>query len=469
VRYRVLATDYDSTLATEGRVGGRTIAALERLRASGRKLVLVTGRELEELLALFPEVVLFERVVAENGALLYRPQSKDEELLADRPPETFMRELQSRGVWPISVGRVIVATHEPYEVAVLGAIRDLGLELQVIFNKGAVMILPGGITKATGLRAALRELGLSRHNTVGIGDAENDHAMLGICECAAAVANALPALRASADLVTRGDHGDGVIELIERILTDDLAELAPRLTRHHLLIGWRANGEEFRVPPYGGHLLLVCPKESRVPAAAAAFMRNLAHAGYQYCLIQPEGLSDDAGHDVVLGTTTHVPSSDEVLQALSASKRNVAVVLAGLFPEAWPEFTRMLLRRLEQMRAETSRPHWIIINHAHELLPREAADGRGDASVPGRGMFLATCDPATLSPAPLAAVETAIVSDLKALAALNGHIAAKWDISGEVSQPDEMFVWQRAADEAPYPIRIVHEAHSPDQAGMRAP
>lgn len=49
MRYFVLATDYDGTLATDGRVSDETIAALKRLRLSGRKLILVTGRELEDL------------------------------------------------------------------------------------------------------------------------------------------------------------------------------------------------------------------------------------------------------------------------------------------------------------------------------------------------------------------------------------------------------------------------------------
>ena len=93
-------------------------------------------------------------------------------------------------------------------------IRELGLELQVIFNKGAVMVLPAGVNKASGLAAvALEELGLSAHNAVAIGDAENDHALLEMVECSAAVANAVPKLKAKADIVTRGERGAGVEEL----------------------------------------------------------------------------------------------------------------------------------------------------------------------------------------------------------------------------------------------------------------
>src|SRR5437667_9311262 len=170
MRYHALAADYDGTLAWHGSVDEPTLAALERLKKSGRQLVLVTGRELEDLLRIFPQVDRFDRVVAENGALLYRPGSREEVVLAKPPAPEFVTLLRERGAHPLSVGRVIVATVEPYETMALQAIRNLGLELQVIFNKGAVMILPSNVNKATGLRAALEELKLSPHNLVGIGD-----------------------------------------------------------------------------------------------------------------------------------------------------------------------------------------------------------------------------------------------------------------------------------------------------------
>jgi HAD superfamily hydrolase (TIGR01484 family) len=225
MRYLALACDYDGTLATDGRVDARTLRALERARASGRRLLLVTGRQLDDLQSVFSRLDLFDRVVAENGALLYRPSTREETMLAEPPPEAFIAALRERGIDSLSVGRVIVATWQPHETAVLAAIRDLGLEWQVIFNKGAVMALPSGVNKATGLAAALEELGLSARNTVGIGDAENDQAFLSACGCAVAVANALPMLKERADWVTVGDHGAGVVELIEKLLADDLREL----------------------------------------------------------------------------------------------------------------------------------------------------------------------------------------------------------------------------------------------------
>src|SRR5262245_40740703 len=147
MRYLALATDFDGTLAHDGRVDEATLEALGRLRRSGRRIILVTGRELDDLLGVFPRGDLFDRVVAENGALLYRPETREEETLGEGPPEAFVRALRKRGVRPISVGRVIVATREPHQAEVLETIRELGLEFQVIFNKGAVMVLPPGVNK----------------------------------------------------------------------------------------------------------------------------------------------------------------------------------------------------------------------------------------------------------------------------------------------------------------------------------
>jgi HAD superfamily hydrolase (TIGR01484 family) len=224
MRYKILATDYDGTLATYGQVDDTTLVALERFLASGRRLVMVTGREIPDLQSVCPRLDLFELIVAENGALLYWPRTGAEHKLAEPPPERFVETLKERGVGPISTGRVIVATWEPHETTVLQTIRDLGLELQVIFNKGAVMILPSSVNKSTGLEAALKELGVDPRDVVAVGDAENDHAFLKYCGFSAAVANALPAVKETADYVMAADHGAGVTELIDAILRNDLAD-----------------------------------------------------------------------------------------------------------------------------------------------------------------------------------------------------------------------------------------------------
>jgi hydroxymethylpyrimidine pyrophosphatase-like HAD family hydrolase len=227
VQYLALATDYDGTIANDGVVDKPTLAALERLRGGARRLVLVTGRDLTDLQRVMPRLDLFDLVVAENGALVYDPANREEQALADAPPPAFVERLRELGVAPLWVGRVVVATWEPNKDKVLSAIHDLGLSLQMTFNKGAVMVLPVGVSKASGLRGALAQLGLSPLNCIGVGDAENDLAFLDICGLSVAVANALPAVKERAAFVTPGTRGAGVAELIDLLLATDLAEFDP--------------------------------------------------------------------------------------------------------------------------------------------------------------------------------------------------------------------------------------------------
>ena len=219
MRYLALATDYDGTLASHGAVEPETIEALRRLAATGRKLILVTGRRVDDLIDVFPEVAIFDRVVAENGPLVYRPQSRETRVLAKRPPAAFVEELQRRGVQPLTAGQVFVATEQPNEGVVLDLIAELGLDLQVILNKGSVMVLPASVDKATGLSAALEELGIFPRDVVGIGDAENDESFLAICGLGVAVANALDSLKVRANHVTKRVNGAGVREVIEWLIT----------------------------------------------------------------------------------------------------------------------------------------------------------------------------------------------------------------------------------------------------------
>lgn len=224
----VLACDYDGTLAHDGVLDGATAVALDRFRASGGRLLMVTGRELPDLQSVCKVLDKFEWIVAENGAVLYRPSDNFSRLLCAPASAELAQKLGEARVQPLSVGRTIIATREPYETLVIKLIKELGLELQVIFNKGAVMVLPTGVNKATGLCAALKEMNVATDDVVAIGDAENDHAFLSVCGIGVAVSTALPILKERADLVTQSARGAGVIELIDRILATDLAEIPAR-------------------------------------------------------------------------------------------------------------------------------------------------------------------------------------------------------------------------------------------------
>ncbi len=227
--FMALATDYDDTIAQNGRVAAATLRALEQVRASGRKLILVTGRELPDLKSVFAAMSLFDLIVAENGAVLFNPKNNKEIVLADPAPPALVKRLLEMEITPLSIGRSIIATREPNEIKVMHAIRELSLEYHIILNKGAIMVLPINVNKAFGLQRALHHLELSMLNVVGIGDAENDQAFLSACGCAVAVGNALPSVKEKSDVVV-SSFGCGVVEICNRLMDDDLASL--RRSKH---------------------------------------------------------------------------------------------------------------------------------------------------------------------------------------------------------------------------------------------
>ncbi|MGH2770650.1 MAG: HAD hydrolase family protein, partial [Actinomycetota bacterium] len=412
-----------------------------------------TGRELDDLLAVFPEIEIFVWVVAENGALLYRPGSPEPRLLASAPPESFVKALRERGIAPLSVGRVIVATREPNETPVLETIRDEGLELGVIFNKGAVMVLPYGVNKATGLAAALAEMVLSPHNVIGIGDAENDHAFLDLCECSAAVANALPALQKRVDLITRESRGAGVAELADRLVATDLEELAPRLTRHSILLGSREDGRKVELKTHGEALLLAGWSGSGKSTTTAGIVERVSEAGYQFCLVDPEGDHENLAGSVSLGDANRAPSLEEALALLEDPTRNLTINLLGVPMEDRPAFFQSLVFRLEELRARTGRPHWLMVDEAHHLLPASREPAHEPAAGPW-GLILITLDPGRISPRALAPIRVALAlgdSPGDTLGSLAEALGVPHPEVGKVSlKPKEALAWYRDGEEPPF-------------------
>lgn len=470
MRYFCLISDYDGTLAHDGQVLPSTLEALKRVKASGRKLVLATGRELPELLRVFPETSLFDLAVVENGALLYNPATGEKRLLAEPPPAAFVEELRRRGVVPLSVGESIVATWHPHETTVLEVIRSLGLEMQVIFNKEAVMILPSGVNKGTGVRMALEELGLSTHNALGVGDAENDHAFLGLCECSVAVDNALPVLKERADVVTAKARGEGVEEIIEQLLADDLRSLQPRLKRHDILLGRTENGEQFCLGPYGTRVAVAGPSGGGKSTVVTAIVERLIQKQYQVCVIDPEGDYDDFGQIVTLGGSDRIPAVSEILEVLKTGGSSISVNLLGVPVADRPNYFVGLLPRLQELRARTGRPHWIVIDEAHHLLPSELDSA--SLSIPSSlGSFaLITVHPKSVSRVLLEAVNHVIAigpEPSEVIEEVNERAGKNWSAptkpkdglpgagtAGAAVRSGQLLVWQLPESNAPTSVML---------------
>jgi hydroxymethylpyrimidine pyrophosphatase-like HAD family hydrolase len=408
MRYFALATDYDGTLARHGIVNENTIGALQRLRSSGRRLILVTGRRLHELLDTFGRTDLFDIALIENGAVLYRRETGQEQPLADSPHPAFIDLLRKRGV-PLAVGHVIVATVDTYKETVLDTIAELGLELQIIFNKGALMVLPAGVNKATGLATALAELGLSAHNVIGIGDAENDHAFLSACECGVAVHNALGSLMERADFVTRSDHGEGVVELIDHVLDNDLADIQPKLSHRNILLGRRvSDSSEVSVPPYGPIILVAGTSGGGKSTLTTRVLERLREAKYQFLAIDPEGDYQTFEGALILGNAKKSPSPEEVIAVLEEPGQNLILNLLGVELDQRPRYFETLFPKIAELRARTGRPHWIIIDEAHHLVPADTHAHGLALSAEMSGIMLISLEASKLASEALAHVNLVI-------------------------------------------------------------
>jgi hypothetical protein len=372
MNFLALASDYDGTVAKDGVVPESTLNALKQLQQSGRKLVLVTGRELDQLLQVFPQHEIFDWIVAENGALLYCPRTRESRLLTEEVPKAFPEELLRRGVPGVSVGGAIVATWRPHECQVLDVVRELGLDRQIIFNKDAVMVLPTGVNKASGLAAALKEMKISHHNVVAVGDAENDLPMLIECECGVAVDNALEGVKKKADFVTREDHGAGVEELIRELLEDDLRSRMSGLHSNGILLGRTKNDPNHcvYVPSLGSSVLVAGPSGSGKSTAVAGLLERMAKANYQFCLFDPEGDYEGFECAVNLGNPHYVPSAGEV-RALLERMHSAVVNLLGVSLDSRPAYVSELLHKCDELRAEKGRPHWLVIDEAHHIFPSD--------------------------------------------------------------------------------------------------
>jgi hydroxymethylpyrimidine pyrophosphatase-like HAD family hydrolase len=457
MRYLTLVADYDGTLAANDRISQETATALERLRGSGRRAVMVTGRRLNDLLTVCTCPNLFDLIVAENGAVVYEPRTRNVSVLANPPSKALLNALRARSVTPLEVGEVIVATFEPHRAAVQDAVWELGLEAQVIGNRRAVMILPAGVNKASGLAYALRKLGLSRHEAVGIGDAENDHSFLASCECAVAVANATASLKENVAFVTASPNGGGVRELIADLIDDDLKRVPERFDRNQFLLGSRLDGSPVRIAPYGRNILIAGPSGCGKSTLAAGLIERLIEKDYQVCIVDPEGDYGTLQDVVALGNQWRAPSIGEVLAILEDPKVNLSINLLGIPLADRPDFLAQLMPHLQALRTRSGRPHWLVLDEAHHMLPDSG--GPAGAALPRQlgETLLITVHPEHVAPEMLSTVDVLIAIGQAPERTMEEFARATrgglvWPDT-LTHQPGKVVVWFASAGEPPFAMQ----------------
>lgn len=372
MRYVALAAGFDGTLARNGRCEARCVDALRALAASGRKLILVTKRELRDVLQIFPEADVFDYLVVENGAVMHRTATRESTILAHAPSELFVQELRRRCIAPLTIGSSIITTVCAHASEVAATIRKLQLDCELITNEDALIILPGGVSEASGVQAALTELGLSAHNLVAVGNAISARPLFDLAEHAVAVDNADALLKGFADRTTRDADGAGFIELAHDLIATDLAAAPPR---HRIVLGLLEDQQEATIAPLETSLLVCGPDGSGKAALCNKLLDQLLGHRYQCCVI---GVDVNARHTVparveVFGDVQEPPQLGEILIALEKPDNSIAVSLAALPPTQMSTFANALLLQLQALHDRIGRPHTIVVDEADCILDDSSA------------------------------------------------------------------------------------------------
>lgn len=384
MKLAAVAIDYDGTIAVNGTFAPGVRDAIAQLRLHGIAVVMVTGRRLDDLKRVAGNLGCFSAIVAENGAVLFFPENGRQAIIGHAPSPRLIEALQRRGI-EIAIGDSVIETDASSATSVLDVIRALEQPQILAFNRGRLMVLPPGIAKSIGLARVLSTLRLSIHNTIGIGDAENDHDLLDACEVGVAVAWGSSALRVVADEVIAGTGPRDVAPYL-LALTRHLRLSSKQMGRRRLLLGHQHDGQPVQLAIRGRTVLIAGEPGSGKSWLAGLLCEQLILQGYCLCVIDPEGdyrSLEALPGVVIMGGDDPPPRARELTQALRYPDTSVVIDLSKLSHHDKEEYLRELLPMLAALRRQSGLPHKILIDEAHYYLGEPHGRQLVDAELAG--------------------------------------------------------------------------------------
>lgn len=264
---RLLALDLDGTLLTPQRkLSQKSIEALSRAQDSGLTVCLASGRAVSTIRPFAEEAKVVGPMVTANGA--YVLNAAGEEILhrglaphviqwlldfakersvhvnhylrenitmnQESPWGDLYRQRVSSEQAPVPVGEINL--QDATKILYIGSEEEMDcLESEVrgliqpdwatIVRSEAEYLefLPCGISKGWGLMMLAESLGIAQEETAALGDYSNDLEMIQWAGFAGAMGNALPEVKAEADVIVADNSHDGAAEFIELVISRNSA------------------------------------------------------------------------------------------------------------------------------------------------------------------------------------------------------------------------------------------------------
>jgi hydroxymethylpyrimidine pyrophosphatase-like HAD family hydrolase len=371
---KVLVFDYDGTLAENARVPVELCQALEQLAAAGYSLFLATGR-LYQSIELGDLERLFTGIIWENGAVLSQPQWGELYLPFGHVDPQLVSDMEQAGV-PLEQGLAIVSTWASHEEIVAQAISRSGTDAVVAHNKGAIMILPPGTAKGTGLERMLELSGLSARNVISFGDGENDLSLLQSSEGSVAVASAVQSLQTVADLVTCHPGPAGVLEALQTYWLANEHSALPSKQSRQIPLGQDAEGAPISLAGSwlaSQNLGVFGDSATGKSWVTGLLVEGMHRAGYQVLLIDPEGdhrgLRSLPRMMAIGGDESTLPDPTIISLLLEEASNSVVLDLCAYPVDQREQYISELIHQLHALKRHRYRPHWIILEEAQEFLP----------------------------------------------------------------------------------------------------
>lgn len=421
----ILASDLDGTLAEDGHIAQETWEVLRAAKEARITLILVTGRTLTSFTPDGRFADLFEAIVAEDGAVIYFPRQDSVVLPFGRLPAILIERLKPLGL-PLEYGMALVATHVPFDEPIQAVLRECGGGATIEYNRGAVMVLPAGATKGSGLAYALRELGLSERNVVACGDAENDRSLLGAAELSVAVDNATPAIKELADIVLPRAAGAGMRGLIRDLISGQIGARRVR-PEQQLRLGRRDNQAPFLMDSW--QLIdsawgIAGDSSSGKSWLGGLIAEEIMLQGYQAVVIDPEGdyrsLAALPHTMLVGGRDTQHQRVGDVITLCEYARCNLIIDLSWMPIAVRNPFIERLLRALLDLRRRCGRPHWLLIDEVQQSYADWCAPFTGTVLdlMRGGGVTLVSYRPSQVAPEITRAVQIWAIARTRAAADL---------------------------------------------------